>query len=97
MTIQTHNSYILEGSTAIHGRTINSVYKYTLLQLDAVTTARHYNLTPLELDAATTGRRYKWTPLQLDAVTTKRCYNWTPLPLGAVTSGPVIHRAILLI
>ena len=56
-------SDLLKGSTTIHGRTINSVYKYALLQLDVVLTRRrynwrHYKLTLLELDAVRTGRRY---------------------------------------
>ena len=83
--------FSIKGKQTIHGRTINSVYKCTLLELDVVLTGRHYNLTKLQLVAVTTGRRYNWTSLQLDAVTTGhrygRCYGpsysqgqffWTP-------------------
>ena len=55
-------SDLLKGSTTIHGRTINSVYKYALLQLDVVLTRRRYNW-----------RHYNLTLLELDAVTTERC------------------------
>ena len=72
--------FSIKGKQTIHGRTINSVYKCTLLELDVVLTGRHYNLTKLQLVAVTTGRRYNWMPLQLDTV------------MGAVMD-PVIHRA----
>ena len=72
--------FSIKGKQTIYGRTINSVYKCTLLELDVVLTGRHYNLTKLQLVAVTTGRRYNWTPLQLDTV------------MGAVMD-PVIHRA----
>ena len=55
--------FSIKGKQTIHGRTINSVYKCTLLELDVVLTGRHYNLTKLQLVAVTTGRRYNWTPL----------------------------------
>ena len=64
------NSYLLKGSTAIYGLAIKSVYKYTLLQLDDVTTGRNYNLTPLELDDFTTGRRYHRALLQTVLIST---------------------------